>query len=218
MQFKKNIPAPIVAIADFDLLGSRFSDAVEACVRGGVSWICLRAKNSDSIARVKLGAEIRERCPSAFLSINGDPEACRRLNAQGLHLPSRGFDVRALRTEFPQTLLGVSCHSRKELVAAERSGADYAFLSPVFAPVSKKIQSCEVLGVDGFTEMTGGLAMPVFALAGATPEKLEELSKTPAAGIAVCGSLFNCSDVETRAIEYARKLKQLDFGHVFRYS
>lgn len=218
MQFKKNIPASIVAIADFDLLGPGLFNAVEACVRGGVSWICLRAKNSDSLVRVKLGAEIRERCPSAFLSINGDPEACRRLNAQGLHLPSRGFDVRSIRMEFPQTLLGVSCHSRKELEAAERSGVDYAFLSPVFAPVSKKVPSIGVLGVEGFAEMTGGLAMPVFALAGATPEKLKQLAKTPAAGIAVCGSLFNCSDVETRAIEYSRELKQLDFSRVFRYS
>lgn len=204
----------MVAVADYDLLGSRLPGAVEACLRGGISWICLRAKNADAKARIELGRDIQKRCPRAFLSVNGDPEACRALGAPGIHLPSRGFGVGEIRAAFSSALLGVSCHDREDLEAAQGLGADYVFLSPMFDPSSKPCLS-PPLGVEGFRKMIAGISIPVLALAGVGPERIGEIAASGAAGAVALGSLFNFFDVESRAREYVDAFQKLDFQPPF---
>ena len=107
--------------------------------------------------------------------------------AAGVHLPSGSFAPRELRTITPPGfLIGASCHSREDLERAQAGGADYAYLSPVFAPLSKD-DSREPLGLATFAERIRGLTIPIFALGGVTPARLSECLAVGAAGIAGIG-------------------------------
>lgn len=206
-----SIPSPVVAIADLEILAETVVDQAQAAVRGGLVWLCLRARRADTAERVRLGRPLVHR-PGTFLTVHGDPEACRALGAPGLHLPSQGFDLAAARRRFPDRLLGISCHRRDELEAAVRAGADYAFLSPLFRPASKALRG-GALGVDGFRRLAEGVGMPVLALGGVTPDRLAEAANAGASGVAVLGALFLAPDVESQARRYREEAERV-FGSV----
>lgn len=116
--------------------------------------------------------------------VNARADVALAAGASGVHLPSGSLAPRELRRIVPHGfLIGVSCHSREDLERAEAQGADYAYLSPVFAPLSKD-DSRQTLGLDGFAAEVRGLTIPVFALGGVTPGRLGECLAAGAAGIA----------------------------------
>ncbi len=195
------LPFPVVVLADHGLLGARLVDVAAEVVAAGLPWVCLRAKQADTPSRTAWARELLGRSPDAFLSVHGDPEACAAVGAKGLHLPSTWPDVAGVRRRLPGVLLGVSCHSRRELEAAARAGADYAFLSPVFPPRSKPLRG-EALGPDRFREIVQGLGLPVLALGGVSPERLAEVAAAGAAGAAVLGSLLAGPGIGPRARRY----------------
>ncbi len=116
--------------------------------------------------------------------VNTRVDVALAAGAMGAHLPADAIGAARWRTIVPADfLLGVSCHSREELLRAEAEGADYAYLSPVFAPFSKQ-DTRSPLGLDGFAEAVRGVRMPVLALGGITLERIEACRRAGAAGVA----------------------------------
>lgn len=107
--------------------------------------------------------------------------ACK---AQGVHLPADSIAPSRLRAIVPVGfIIGVSCHSIDEVIAAEREGADFAVFGPVFDPLSKTdhLPAC---GLDALSAVAAAVRIPVFALGGITEERVEECRRAGAAGVA----------------------------------
>lgn len=83
---------------------------------------------------------------------------------------------------------GRSCHSAADLATAERSGASWTLLSPVWRPTSKPSDDRPPLGMDAFLHISRGHRC--FALGGITRERAQALTAAGAHGIAVCGAVF----------------------------
>ncbi len=119
--------------------------------------------------------------------VNTRADVALAAGAAGVHLPSGSFAPSELRALTPNGfLIGVSCHNRADLERAQAAGADYAYLSPVFAPLSKA-GTRQPLGLDGFERLVRGLTIPVLALGGVTPARLDDCLAAGAAGIAGIG-------------------------------
>ncbi|MBI5441830.1 MAG: thiamine phosphate synthase [Deltaproteobacteria bacterium] len=194
-------------MADWELLGQSIFDRAQAALRGGLRWICLRAKGLGDSECLRVARELRAACPDAILSINGSVAAAEALGT-GAHLPSRGPSVASVRARLPGALLGASCHGREELLSAWSQGADYALLSPVFATISKAPAGGE-LGGAGFAAAREGVGFPVLALGGVTPERVAEAAAAGASGVAVLGALFLAPDVEERARQFVRRAQEV---------
>lgn len=116
--------------------------------------------------------------------VNTRTDVAIAVGAAGVHLPSDSLRAATVRKVVPDGfLIGVSCHSREELLRAQDDGADYAYLSPVFAPLSKGYDQ-PVLGINGFRKTIRGLSIPVIALGGITPERISECLDAGANGVA----------------------------------
>jgi thiamine-phosphate pyrophosphorylase len=110
----------------------------------------------------------------------------------GVHLPSRGIPVNAIRRFAPPELLvGRSCHSLPDVLAAQDEGADYVLLSPVFPTLSKP--GVEAMGLEELSRITARVRIPVVALGGM---KAEVVRKTLAAGAAGIGGIRCFEDPE----------------------
>ena len=113
-------------------------------------------------------------------------EACRTTTEGGrvgVHLPSFGLPVAAMRARFGAgLLLGRSTHNLTEIESARDEGADYATFGPVYSTPSKAALGPPV-GLAAF-ERAATLGLPLFALGGVTLERLPELARAGAAGIA----------------------------------
>lgn len=157
--------------------------AERACA-AKVEMIQVREKDLPAGELCDLVSRFMIACPQTRIIVNTRLDVALALGAHGLHLPGSSASPQALRTICPPGfLIGVSCHSVEDLKAAEREGADYAVLSPVFAPISKA-SDLPPLGLTGLREACNSVAVPIYALGGITDENSMSCIEAGAAGVA----------------------------------
>jgi thiamine-phosphate diphosphorylase len=161
---------------------------VRCLLEAGLPSLQLRGPGLSSDELVRAGAPFREaaRGRARFL-VNGDADAARRLEADGLHLPARSGTARAARSEFPAGFpIGSSVHDESELLTAAE--ADWVFLSPVFPTRSKP--GASGLGVRGLQRLLRGAPVPVYALGGISARNLRPCLAAGCAGVAAIRALL----------------------------
>ncbi len=184
---------PLLVITDRKLAGEdRLFSVVENILRAGCRWIMVREKDLT-------GEELRQIvCPivniagqfNATVVVNSDLETALSCKASGVHLPWNMVKSWARRVKSSRLLLGISTHSLEEALEAERYGADYITLSPIFNTVSGKPSTTSPLGLAKLSEVAGRVSIPVIALGGITWKNARLCIDAGAAGVAVLGSIM----------------------------
>lgn len=132
----------------------------------------------------------RARGASARVIVNRRIDVALAIDADGVHLGFDAVDVGTARQLLgADSLVGVSCHASGELSRA--SGASYALLAPIFAPISKR-SSRPPLGLEALARVAGGL--PVLAQGGIDAARAAAAMAAGAAGVAVTGSILMAAD------------------------
>ena len=98
------------------------------------------------------------------LILNGPEEWVMSFGLAGLHLTSAKLMSLKARPIPADLLMGASCHNLQELLQAERIGADFACLGPVYRTESHAEQT--PLGLKLFAEWMSQCRLPVYALGG----------------------------------------------------
>ncbi len=91
----------------------------------------------------------------------------------GVHLPELDLPVSAARRLLPRALVGRSVHDEEGALAAEREGADYLVLGPVFPTPSHP--GMPALGVERFREIAAAVSIPVLGIGGLDRERAAAL-------------------------------------------
>ncbi len=140
----------------------------------------LREKDLDvssMLPWVRAGVESARRSGKILL-LNSHVALALEEGCHGVHLTSRQSLPEAVRLvkagERAGFLIGQSVHTLAEALSAERGGADYVMLGPVFAPISK-LATAPPLGLAGLAEAVRQLRIPVAAVGGLEGSRLEEV-------------------------------------------
>jgi thiamine-phosphate pyrophosphorylase len=99
-------------------------------------------------------------------------------------------------------LTGVSRHNFWGVREAERAGADYATLSPIYAAPDKGAP----IGCDALRQATRHTRWPVFALGGVQVEHVPELVQAGAAGVAAIREVFGATQPARAILALLRAL------------
>lgn len=188
----------LIAITDRHLTGglNELLTAAEELLHGGLPCLMLREKDLPGGVLFETAKALRRitSAHQALLIVNDRVDVALAAGADGAHLGANSIPLEAARRIVPAGfLLGVSCHDRAELLAAAGGGADYAFLSPVYTPISKEA-AAEPLGVAGFFKARQGIQLPVIALGGVRADDVTALLNSGASGVASIGELFGETD------------------------
>lgn len=120
----------------------------------------------------------------------------------GVHLRSDSLPVSVARRLIgPNRLLGISVHSLSEAVDAERGGADYIVLGPIYATPSKQIYG-PPLGLATLEQTVRAVRVPVVGIGGVTAGRARDMRAAGAFGVAVISAVLGADDVDaaTRAL------------------
>jgi len=168
-------------------------DRIRMAAAAGVEAIQIRERDLSTRELTDLGREaakiVRQANPSTKLLINSRSEVAIACEADGVHLRSDDISAADARSIFMQAgilrpIIGVSCHTARDVELAEGHGADFA----VFGPVFEKNYQVSDKGISALhAACHRGSAkppMPVLALGGVTRENALECLRAGAAGIA----------------------------------
>lgn len=107
---------------------SKLVHNVKSAVAGGVKIVQLRDRKSDRQSISELARRLRNATRNrAWFVVNGEPDAARAYDADGVHLPERMVDRLVdikVSEEWPK-VVGCSVHSAEAAVRAARLGASY---------------------------------------------------------------------------------------------
>lgn len=207
------LPA-LTAIVDADVTaahGWTVPEAARACLNGGARLLQVRAKGVPSKALLEWCDEIVAAAApfGAAVVVNDRADIARMAGAAGVHVGQEDLPPAAARAILgPAAIVGLSTHTREQVVSASREPITYLAVGPIFGSRTKDT-GYEAVGLDlvRFAVATAGTDLPAVAIGGVTLDRAEEVIAAGAASVAVIGDLFATGDPEARTREYVERLR-----------
>src|SRR5881392_3108368 len=140
---------------------------VEQMIEGGVDLIQLRGKNKSIGELIELSAELHELTAksSTPLIVNDHVEIAMRVPVEGVHVGQDDDPIEIVRQKTAHDILvGKSTHSLEQARAAQREGADYIGLGPIFATPTKP--DYPPIGLSQIHAAHRRVSIPVFCIGG----------------------------------------------------
>lgn len=161
-------------------------DVVREALAGGVRLIQLREKGRSVRELVSMARKVRElTCAAdALLVINDRLDVALAVGADGVHLGQDDLPIAEARRLAPDLVLGASSHNLEEALAAERDGASYVNIGPIF-PTQTKNWEGAFLGLDGLRAIAPRLTIPFTVMGGIKAEHIPALVAAGARTIAL---------------------------------
>lgn len=181
-----------------------------AAVRGGAKIIQLRLKNASAKELFDLACAVRPVADAArvLVMIDDRLDVALAADADGVHLGQDDLPLTAARAAAPELLLGNSTHNAEEIVRAQRDGADYLNIGPVYPTCTKTVQ-CGALGVATVRELAKEVRIPFSVMGGIKERHFPELVAAGAHRLAMVTEITAAPDVESRVRTLVTQLQQL---------
>ncbi|MEW6750565.1 MAG: thiamine phosphate synthase [Candidatus Latescibacterota bacterium] len=184
------------------------AEVVARLAEAGVGAVQVREKDLSVDQVVALAAAVVAACRphGCRVLVNASVEAAVRLAADGVQLPASAPAVARVRAPAPWPLLvGCSVHSLEEALRRGEEGADFLTASPVY-PTPSKPGYGPTLGLEGLRRICRAVSIPVFALAGVTPQRVAECLDQGAWGVAVMSGLMEPQAAPARVRAYRARI------------
>ena len=203
MRMKKFEKAEIYFVTSEVMSEGRFTlDIIKAALEGGIKLIQLREKDIPTNSYVKLAIQARKltMCHDALLIINDRPDIAMACAADGVHLGLDDFPIDRARKLAPDLIIGASSHNVEEAKVAEKAGASYVNIGPIFETGTKKWNE-EYLGIKGLKEISAVVNIPFTVMGGIKKEHIPELRSAGAKTIALVTAITGASNPQAAAEE-----------------
>ncbi|MDK2744743.1 MAG: thiamine phosphate synthase [Nitrospira sp. BO4] len=214
----RNVPPWDMPSVNFRLLlvtdrtqagGRSLPSLIRQAISAGLPAIQLRERDLSTNELLVLAQDIQAvtKPGSVSLIINDRVDLLMALNWDGVHLRADSLPSVAVRRVIgPRRLIGVSTHSAEEVRSANHDGADYVVFGPIFDTPSKRSFG-PPLGLDRLSDVCRQSRIPVFAIGGMTSERVRDVRRAGAHGVAVIGALLTRDDVGAAVREFREALE-----------
>jgi len=183
-------------------------ETARRAIAGEARIIQLRVKTISKPAYYRLAkkiAKIAQKANVTFI-LNDYWDLVRKVGADGVHLGQEDlarFSISRVRKELgADKILGISTHSFNQAIKAEKLGADYISVGPIFATPSKP--GTKPVGLRLLRKVIKRVKIPVVAIGGIDKSKLHDIKKTGATRFAVIRAVLEAKDI-SQAVRSLRK-------------
>jgi thiamine-phosphate pyrophosphorylase len=203
------IDLSLYLVADVDFAAGRdLVRLVRESVRGGVTAVQLRAKGLGTRAflelAIRMAAVLEGR--SIPLIINDRVDIALACGAEGVHLGQDDMPADIARKLLGRSkIIGISVNTMKEARAAERLGADYVGLNPIYETTTKDT-GLPAVGPAGVVRMHERIGIPIVAIGGIHIGNAAGVIEAGAAGVAVVSAILGAPDARKAAAELKKVL------------
>ncbi len=176
-------------------------------IDGGADAIQLREKTISDSEFISLAGEVHDITTKrgSLLIINDRVHVAREINADGVHLGQQDMSVLEARDIIGnEKIIGVSTHSVIQAKQAQKDGADYIAIGPIYPTKTKDHEPS--VGIEVIREISGAVNIPFIAIGAITLDNLDEVLKAGASRIAACSAIIGSKDIYSSTRQFKEKL------------
>ena len=202
----------VLCVTNRRLCPDSLEKRIEAAARGGAWGILLREKDLAPDAYLTLARSVLTVCrDSGVRCILYDPQAARLLGADGVQLPMPV--LRSLPADERRALppIGASCHSVQEAQEAAALGASSLIAGHIFDTACK--QGLPGRGLAFLRDVCKSTTLPVYAIGGITPDRMQDVCAAGAAGVCIMSSWMQCPDAQAHIAAFTRPVPPQEDSH-----
>ena len=198
----QNIDYSLYLVTDRSLARGRSTlEIVKAAVDGGVTVVQLREKDCSTRKFIEEALALKDflaarRVP---LIINDRLDVAQAVKADGVHLGQTDMPLEMAKSILGNSMIiGISAESLADAVEAEKGGADYLGVSPIYATPTKT-DTAPALGLAGLREIRQAVRLPLVGIGGLNRDNCAEVIRCGADGVAVVSAIVAANDPQTAA-------------------
>ena len=204
----ENIDYSLYLVTDRGLARGRSTlEIITAAVNGGATVVQLREKECSTLEFIEqaLGIKAFLKTRHVPLIINDRLDVAQAVEADGVHLGQKDMPLATAKGIVGDTMLiGISAECLEDAIGAEKGGADYLGVSPIYATPTKT-DTAPALGLEGLREIRKAVKLPLVGIGGLNQGNAAAVIRNGADGVAVVSAIVAADDPETAA----RELKQV---------
>ena len=180
--------------------GRSVEETVRLAIEGGVGLVQYREKSKTIRQMVDEAGDLMRLARKARVPfiVNDRVDVALAATADGVHLGSDDMPAAvARRLMGPRAIVGVTVSSAADALEAQRQGASYVAIGPIF-PSATKPDVCAV-GVEAIAQIAAAVKLPVCAIGGITAQNIGQLRDTATALVAVVSAITAAQDPRAAA-------------------
>lgn len=194
----------IYLVTDSNCIGERsLLECVEEALKGGVTLVQYRSKETDGGIMYKEALALRELCDKyqVPLIVNDRVDVALAVGAAGVHLGQDDLPCAVARKLVPENfIIGVSAHNVEEALAAQKDGANYLGCGAVFGSQTKNNVSS--LGLEKLKSIREAVDIPIVGIGGVTADNYAKVLETGANGAAIVSGILGAQNVKSETEKF----------------
>jgi thiamine-phosphate pyrophosphorylase len=207
----QTIDYSLYLVTDRNLARGRSTlDIVKSAVAGGVTCVQLREKECSTLEFIEQALTIKNflKARGVPLIINDRLDVALAVKADGVHLGQSDMPLEmAQKIAGRSILIGISAESLQDAIKAEKGGADYIGISPIYATPTKT-DTASPLGIAGLREIKNRVKIPLVGIGGLNETNSAEVIRNGADGVAVVSAIVAADDPEISAMNLKRIINE----------
>lgn len=187
--------------------GRAMIEVMEEALRGGCDIIQLRDKKSPKRAVLEKAQALREltRRYGATFIVNDHIDVALAVDADGIHLGQDDLPLEEARKIVGGKIIGISTHAIEEARQAERDGADYIGVGPVF-PTKSKEDVVAPVTTEYVRQVAAEIRTPFVAIGGIKLHNVDEVLRAGATRICAISEIVGSPDVKGTSASFLAKI------------
>lgn len=189
--------------------GRRTLDIIRAVLAAGVTLIQIREKELSKKELFSLAVEARRLTSEAgaLLLINDNLDVALASGADGVHLGQDDFPIDKARELAPELIIGASSTCVEEAIRAEKDGASYVNIGPIY-PTETKVVSTGAVGINGILPIAEVLGVPFTVMGGIKLSHIPDLLGVGVRTIAVISAVTAAESPALAAAELLAAIRK----------
>jgi len=176
-------------------------------VSSGIHILQLRDKRISDRKLFEVARKIASFCrkKKVFFIVNDRIDIAIASRADGVHLGQSDLSLYEARKIVPRNfLIGISTHSVKEALRAQKEGADYISFGPVFATRTKPLLS--PIGTEKIALLDKKIKIPYFVIGNVNLKNLKLLKDRGAQRIAIHSAVYKLKNPRQKILSFRREI------------
>ncbi|MDP3142352.1 MAG: thiamine phosphate synthase [Candidatus Omnitrophota bacterium] len=169
---------------------------VKNALAAGVKIVQYRNKGSGTQEMYIEARRLKSICKGAIFLINDRLDIALGVDADGVHLGSEDLPYKVARKLLgKQKIIGLTVHNLKEAREAQRLGADYIGVSPIFSTKTKS-NAGKPSGIALIKEIKRRTSIPIIAIGGIDLSNAKKVIVAGADGLCAISAVVTKPDVK----------------------